>query len=493
MQKAEKKKSGDRGPHRVLWVLLCAALLVICVAAAIGVNGRKILEDMPKQENTRGSLEQRDTSEIARMTLRLRGRAPWTAIRDGDGVLRLENEADWVPDATLTARVEDALANIVYEAVLTGDPAEYRDHLADFGLSDPELIAEVTYTDGKTVTLRFGNASGLADQSYCYMLVDGDDRLFAAATSLMEDLKVEKELLHPVAQPEIRTALLDRVSVLDGEGAMLKEWMLQGSPTDADAAENWMLTAPFRYPADFDAMVSLRKNTGNLRLGVYVGEATAENLAAYGLAHPARVLEIHMAAGTTGQITAEGVYGVEAREEETLRLEIGDARSDLVDYVRFGNAICTVNHFTLDAIAGAEPLDTVARYPVPVALEALEKLTVETAEGKTVYDLSREAAEGSGTGENGEAETVLHCRKNGTEMDGKAFEAAYQRMLVVTVSGRLPAGWEKGETRVRYTFRTVSGMERVLELSACDAMHDAVTLDGCTVFYLIRDGMGELP
>ena len=36
-------------------------------------------------------------------------------------------------------------------------------------------------------------------------------------------------------------------------------------------------------------------------------------------------------------------------------------------------------------------------------------------------------------------------------------------------------------------------MEHTLELSEFDALHDAVTLDGCTLFYLIREGIPELP
>ena len=66
-------------------------------------------------------------------------------------------------------------------------------------------------------------------------------------------------------------------------------------------------------------------------------------------------------------------------------------------------------------------------------------------------------------------------------------------MLVVSVSGTLPQGAEWGKTHTKYTFRTVSGRTHTVELSDFDGMHDAVTLDGETLFYLIRGGMTELP
>ena len=53
--------------------------------------------------------------------------------------------------------------------------------------------------------------------------MEGDDRLFAVATSFLEDLRVERELLRPVEQPEIQTSRLARVTVLDGKGWYTKE------------------------------------------------------------------------------------------------------------------------------------------------------------------------------------------------------------------------------------------------------------------------------
>ena len=57
----------------------------------------------------------------------------------------------------------------------------------------------------------------------------------------------------------------------------------------------------------------------------------------------------------------------------------------------------------------------------------------------------------------------------------------------------LPDGWQKKETREEYVFRTLSGAVHTVELSEFDAMHDAVTVDGWTLFYLIRGGLDGMP
>ena len=66
-------------------------------------------------------------------------------------------------------------------------------------------------------------------------------------------------------------------------------------------------------------------------------------------------------------------------------------------------------------------------------------------------------------------------------------------LLTVTVSGKLPEGAEWGETHTKYAFRTVSGGTHTVELCDFDGIHDAVRMDGYCMFYLIKDGMTELP
>lgn len=487
MLQVEKRRKKRRGKGRWILIFLAVAAVAVLLAAAV----QRETEPVPEREEKGGSLVNRDPSEIARITIQVRGREPWTAERNEEGRLALSGAESWALDPVLGERIEDALANLVYEDILTDEPEAYRDHLEEFGLKDPALTARVFFTDGTEISLRIGDKSGIEDENFRFMTIDGDDRLFAVADSFMEDLQVERDLLHPVEQPEIQADRLDRITVLDAEGKKKAEWILQGLITDADAAASWMVNVPVRYPADQDRISSLKKNIENLRMGLYVGEVTEENLAEYGLDQPQAVLEVHMAAGTTGHVTETGTYSATERPEETLRFIIGKSRNEMTDYVLFGQTVYTINRFTAAAVTEENPTDTAARYPVTVPLETLSRLTIERMDGtKDEYrlDYTIQPAE---DGEEG-TRRVIVCTKNGQDIDYESFSADYQRWQVATVSGRLPEDWKKQETMIRYTFETLSGKTHVLELSPYDALHDAVTLDGWTLFYLVKNGLGKM-
>ena len=430
----------------------------------------------------RGTLQVRQAEELVSVTVAVRGQEPWTLIRDDAGNMHMEGSEDWDVKDRLARQVEEAVTTLVYEEILSEDPAEYRDHLDEFGLENPFITAEVRFADGGEVILRLGDEVPI-EKSVRYMLVDGDDRLYAASHALAEDLDIEKEALHPVTQPEIYEVLLDRITVTGKDGTERAEWRLRGSITDPDADTNWEITAPFRYCADEMTIRNLKSSAGNLRMGVYMGEATEALLAEYGLAEPEYTLELHMAAGSTGTVSDLGVYDVVERESGSITLQVSRSGNEMIDYVRCGEGIFKVSHLTLSAFLDTVPGDTAARYIAPVPPGSLESMAVETGGETTVFTLER-----TGETDPDTAEEIVVCRKNGEEISREAFEAAYDRLMTVTVSGSLPEGAQWQEPHTKYTFRAVSGGTHTVELSEWDGLHDAVTMDGETRFYLIRRG-----
>ena len=495
MQKVERQKHKDRKLRRLTGLVLCAVLLIAGVTAGLILRNRAKEASVQRYQPVTGAITQRSEEELKSLTVAQRGREPWTAVREEDGSLRLQpedaSEPDvWVVDSSIAGMLVDAAVNLTYEDVFTENREEWEPDAADFGLKEPRITAVIRFTDGTEVTVGIGDSADADDNAYYYMKVDGDDRLFAVASGTVEDLNIEKELLHPVQQLEIRGALLDRITVRNGDGSIRTEWALQGDVSDQDAAENWLLTAPYTYPADYDAMKNLRDTADNLRLGVYVGNAEKEALKLYGLEEPEAVLELHMAAGSTGTVSEAGVYDVKDWEERTETVTVGNAQNDMVVYVRYGDEIYTINHFSLNTFTMAEPLPTIARYIMVTPLNSLESVTVERQGEEAVhYEIER-------TEENDQVENLekeYRCLRNGEEIDFDTFSAAWERLLTVTVSGRLPEDFRPGEAHTKYTVHTVSGGTHTVELSSYDAMHDAVTLDGHTRFYLIKGGMTELP
>ncbi len=502
MQKVERKKR-ERGRRKPLaWVLVCAVLLAGCVTA--GILLRKSAEEEPEPVRRRisGAIVNREAAELESMTVTQRGKEPWTAVRDGEGGLRLQQEDEtepgaWTVSSGIAASLTDVAVNLTYEDVFTEDPAEWETEKAAFGLADPAVTAVFRYTDGQETTVHIGNSADPEGDALYYMSVDGDDRLFAVGAGTLEDLNTEKALLHPVTRLDIRGALLDRITVRNGDGTVRTEWALQGNVADRDAAENWLVTAPFVYPADYDTMQNLRDNAENLRLGVYIGDAEEGLLKECGLDKPTAILEMHMQAGSTGTVSDAGVYDVEDWEERLETLTVGGEKNAVVAYVRYGDEIYTLNHFSLETFTKTDPLSTAARYTVMTPLNSLESVLLERQGAETVsWKLIRTDSSSSAetdTEPETEERPAFRCMRNGEEVPADTFSAAWERLLTVTVSGRLPEGWQAKEPHTRYTFITVSGGKHTVELSDYDGIHDAVTLDGHTLFYLIKGGMTELP
>ena len=143
-----------------------------------------------------------------------------------------------------------------------------------------------------------------------------------------------------------------------------------------------------------------------------------------------------------------------------------------------------------------ETLRTVARYTIATPLTSLRSIVVEKqGEEAILYSIYQKEAEKTEETEDTEKaeDPGYGCLRNGEEISYDMFSAAWDRLLTVTVSGKLPNGYVPGEPHTRYTIHSVSGAVHTVELSELDAMHDAVTLDGYTLFYLIKGGMTDLP
>ena len=116
------------------WVPWSAVLVIAVGMGLFAFFTLQKKEEMPVRADTRGVLMEHQAEEISRMQVQVRGQEAWTASRNADGSMMIEGDDGWTLDAALGERIEDALAHLVYEDILTEDPAEYADRLADFGL-----------------------------------------------------------------------------------------------------------------------------------------------------------------------------------------------------------------------------------------------------------------------------------------------------------------------------------------------------------------------
>ena len=490
-----RRKTPRGGSHARLWLLLAASAALLALAGGYLWLGRA-RETVPSSQShadTAVALMTHEADEVAQIAVTLRSGEGWTAVQGPPGALTVQGDPAFRMSEGSAAELLNATRIIACTAVLTDDPAVYRDHLADFGLDEPRLVARIDYTDGASVTLRVGDTVTEDDASWLYMTVDGDDRLFAIDRGTVEVLTVDRSLLYPVTQPVLHQARFDRITLTGAGGAIIGEWALEGSIGDADAEERWRLVAPVRYPADASAISSMKANLASIRLGGYVGPATPENLTACGFDEPRLTITIHQAEGSFGTVGLTGEYTVTDWPESTVTLTVGGASTGDIDYVRYEDAIYTGSHYLLALFMEKDYASTLSRYLVPTALGNLAGLTVDTAAGTEEYVITRteQVAENNElvTDMNGHIVYDYACTLNGEPVDYETFSASYARLIVATVSGRLPPGWtSEAAPHTTYTFYDVSGDVCTVALADFDAMHDAVLVDGEAVFYLIKGG-----
>jgi len=122
MLQVERKKR-RKGRKWVKWAALGMAAMLCGLLAFFAL--RKT-ETMPTRTDTGGSIVNRETAEIRRIRIQIRGQEAWTAERDEDGELKITGAEGWVLDETLGERIEDALAHLVYEDILTENPEDYQ-------------------------------------------------------------------------------------------------------------------------------------------------------------------------------------------------------------------------------------------------------------------------------------------------------------------------------------------------------------------------------
>ncbi len=486
-QNLKKARPRQRIPR--IWALPILAL----VAAVLFLAAQRLQAASPAQPTTPVQdviLYEYAPDEVQSLRITRRGESPWQVTRDSDGLFVLEGSGYRLSEAD-TRALANAACILTCEEILTEDPADYADHLADYGLASPSSIAAIGYEDGTTVTLRIGDSAPHTSAWY-YALIDGDARLFAFPKGVVQDLFVSEASLYAVEQPILHKARIDRITLTTPDGT-LAEWALDADITDADAIDRWRLTAPFAYPADATAMENLLTNAGQLRLGTYLAPATPENLTRYGFNAPRMAITLHMAAGTIATTGMSSAVTAEDYPESSVTFVIGGAENDLIDYVRCGGHLYRCSHFSLSAFLNADPQATMSRYLLPVALGNLATLTIEQGGTVDTYVLTRteQVAENNDLIYDAEGQIIydVAITRNGEALDYAQFEAAYGQLVTATVSGTLPEGAHAAEApHTVYTFTDLDGSVHTVALAAFDALHDAVILDGHEAFYLIKGG-----
>ena len=486
MEKPLKRKRKTAPPRQVVSLILLAAALA--ASAVFFYVASQSAGKIPQVQYTftRRTLSARKAEEVARITVSRQEGEGFVLLGD-NGRLSVQGWPDFVMDEEKEKWLFGACTTIDVEDTVSESREEWEKHKADFGLEPPDVTVEVAYTDGKTAVFSLGAKA--PHNNWNYFTLEGDPGLYLASADLIEMFDQDLAAFHHVDQPVIHRRRIDKITMENGSGTIEAAWELETDITDQDALSAWRMTAPYRYPSDASAMETLTSAMEKLYLGQFVAKATEEAKERYGFTPPKRVITVHQAAGQVATIAESGAYEITPYPESTLRLTIGTAEGDYVDYVEVGGTIYLVSTISQPLLNNLVPANTLLLQPAAISLDRIQSVAVEKSGERHTYTLRRierllpnnELA----TDEQGNVLVDTFVDLDGKEASLPDFEAAITALQAVTVSGRLPEGFISMEKpTARLVFTLLDGRTRTLECVPFDALHDALGVDGTYLFYL---------
>lgn len=158
------------------------------------------------------------------------------------------------------------------------------DSLSKYGLDEPAVTIEFQPKGGERHTVALGGKD--FSSSLVYARIDGSKNIDTLPVSLLDE----------TAQP---LSKLRDSSVLDFNGAEISSITLNdpnGGVSLAKQASGWQISKPKQLTADSDAVDSFTSSLSSGKFGQVASE-TPDDLAKYGLVHPAITLDLNTQSG----------------------------------------------------------------------------------------------------------------------------------------------------------------------------------------------------
>ncbi len=489
MEKAPRKKTRrPLGKRTVLLILLCCA--------ALAGAGLFFLRSMPPAlppaaEKETVMLLSRPAEDISAIDIASRDGAVYPLVRQGNTfVLRGQEDA-----ALRSIILDDLLLSLTQLPAETTVLETLRDApgllASDFGL-DPALTqVTVTYTDGKKKELRIGDRTPDQETPQRYCMVGGDERLYAILTADSDAITRDLDALRDFSQPSLDGSLLNRIQV-----SGLVEWDLHYTPS------GWQMDAPFSYPLSTVRTDALLKKIEGMSFAACLGPADRLNLADYGLDAPALTVSLTQAPTMITGETAAGEAVSLPMPETVYRLCLGDETGKSGVYTQWQGQVFKASNFLMGFWKELEPMDYLLQTPVNLLVNDLNEVRFLHSGRVHGYQVRmvEQITENNQIATDEYGRVLYDCavRRTGEaeDMDAEAFLSWYTRLAALSGDGNLPEGWTpSGESRAEITLVNDS-LTRVIAFYPCDALHDAIAVDGKALYYIRNtwlDEVGEAP
>lgn len=285
---------------------IAAGLLFVALLAWVMTNERR---RVPEKEEVFGI----DAAEVTALTIQRKGEEPITLEKRGE---------DWFitqPFTGLAANEEvERLVKAIAELVPRGTRAGVNLQSPDFGLTDAELVATLTYA-GKQATIHIGAETPLGNERYARVSGarrrGGDDLLYVVPASLRATLWKDPQQLREKKVARFEADDVTQVILDHGETHVVA--VRQAAATEPSETAKWALTAPLQTAADEWSVKQVINNVRDLRAEGFLDEPKSD--AELGLDRPQAVVTLKLADGRTLTITLGKIAEVEVGDPPTTK------------------------------------------------------------------------------------------------------------------------------------------------------------------------------
>ncbi len=465
-------------PRRMVWVFILALVILAMAAVVVWMlypRDNTPLSPALYRQDEAVTLIDRDESTLLRMEVMASEGSSFTLIRQGDS-FAVEGDAGFpLEEREISLMVKDltilAAHGIAGEAYPGGD-------LSPLGFTHTSPKVRAVYAGGQSVTLLFGG-DARTEIPADYLMVEGDSNVYLVSQETNDHFDRLLETLHPVPEIDFTPSLLDAMRV---EGS---------DPFTLTHSEGlWMLAEPVGHPADEVKVAAILQGIGKMRLAVYAGEATAENLERFGFAPARRKVIFTLAESEIAGFDALGnTVGTDVVAAQQISLSIGADIPPIGFYALYGGEIYQASAASMGFLRDTTSYSLLARAPVTVPMNRLFKINVSKAGQRREYLVELvESILPNNEIQTDDAGNILY--QSVITLDGEdvsdAFIREYIELMRLSAAGELPGGYAPAGEPVREITLTGQGIHLTLTFNPYDPLHYAMGVNGHYLFYVER-------
>lgn len=286
---------------------IAAGLVFVALLAWVITNER---HRVPEKEEVFGI----DAAQVTALSIQRKGEEPITLERRGE---------DWFLTQPFTGLASNDEAGRLVKEIAELVPRSTREGIdlqsEDFGLTDAELVATLTYAGNKQATIHIGAETPMGSERYAKVsgarTRGGDDLLYVVSSSLRTSLWRDPKELREKKVARFEADDVTQVALEHGETQVVA--VRRAAPEEASETAKWALSAPLATAADEWSVKQVINNVRDLRAEGFVEEAKSD--AELGLDKPQAVVTLTLSDGRTLTISLGKTAEAEVGEPPTTK------------------------------------------------------------------------------------------------------------------------------------------------------------------------------